>query len=63
MPNTLWALGGVGFVLARVLSEKLRWWVGLKQQKPCTNSEQPPIYGVGGGLFIATRQPDLICPK
>ena len=64
MPNTLWALGVLGFVLARIsLSQKLRRWVALKRQKSCTNSEQPPIYGVGGGLFIATRQPDLICLK
>ena len=63
MPNTLWALGGLGFVLARILSQMLRRWVALKRQKPCTNSEQPPIYGVGGGLFIDTGQPDQICPK
>ena len=61
---TLFGSGCLGFVLARIsLSQKLRRWVALKRQKPCTNSEQPPIYGVGGGLFIATRQPDLICPK
>ena len=63
MPNTLWlwvfwALSSQGF-----LSQMLRRWVALKRQKSFTNSEQPPIYGVGGGLFIATRQPDLICPK
>ena len=52
-----------GFVLPMILSQMLWRWVTLKRQKPCTNSEQPPIYGVGGGLFIATRQPDLICPK
>ena len=59
MPNTLWGLGGLGFVLARILSRKLWRWVALKRQKPYTNSVQPPIYGVGGGLFIATRQPEL----
>ena len=63
MPNTLWALGVFGFVLARVLSQRLRRWVALKRQKPCTNSDQPPIYGGGGGLFIASRQPDMICRK
>ena len=53
-----WALSSQGS-----LSQRLRRWVALKRQKSCTNSEQPPIYGVGGGLFIATRQSDLICPK
>ena len=51
MPNTLWALGGLGFVLTMILSQKLQRWVALKRQKPCTNSEQPPIYGVGGGYL------------
>jgi len=60
---TLFGSGCLGFVLARISLSKASRWVALKQQKPCTNSEQPPIYGVGGGLFIATRQPDLICPK
>ena len=65
MPNTLWlwvfwALSSQGSLS---LSQRLRRWVALKRQKPCINSEHPPIYGVGGGLFIATRQPDLICPK
>ena len=63
MPNTLWALGVLGFVLTRILSQRLRRKVAVKHQKPCTNSEQPPIYGVGGELFIARRQPDMICPK
>ena len=63
MPNTLW-LWVFGLCPRNdfSLSNALRW-VALKRQKSCTNSEQPPIYGVGGGLFIATRQPDLICPK
>ena len=63
MPNTLWLW--VFELCPRKdfsLSNASRW-VALKRQKPYTNSEQPPIYGVGGGLFIATRQPDLICPK
>lgn len=63
MPNTLclwvfWALSSQGSL------SQMPWrWVALKRQKPCTNAEQPPIYGVGGGLFIARRQPDLICQK
>ena len=59
-------LGVLGLVLSRIslsLSQMLRRWVALKRQNPCTNFEQPPIYGVGGGLFIAKRQPDLTCPK
>src|SRR3954465_11426131 len=63
MPNTLW-LWVFGLCPRKDFSlSKASRWVALKRQKPCTNSEQPPIYGVGGGLFIATRQPDLICPK
>ena len=63
MPNTLW-LWVFGLCPRKDFSlSNASRWVALKRQKPCTNSEQPPIYGVGGGLFIATRQPDLICPK
>ena len=63
MPNTLW-LWVFGLCPRKDFSlSNASRWVALKWQKPCTNSEQPPIYGVGGGLFIATRQPDLICPK
>ena len=61
---TLFGSGCLGFVLARIsLSQMLRGGLLSKRQKPYTNSEQPPIYGVGGGLFLATRQPDLICSK
>ena len=63
MPNTLW-LWVFGLCPRKDFSlSNASRWVALKRQKPYTNSEQPPIYGVGGGLFIATRQPDLICPK
>ena len=63
MPNTLW-LWVFGLCPRKDFSlSNASRWVALKQQKPYSNSEQPPIYGVGGGLFIATRQPDLICPK
>src|SRR3954466_504712 len=63
MPNTLWLWVFWALSSRGSLSQMLRRWVALKQQKSCTNSEQPPIYGVGDGLFIARRQPDLICPK
>ena len=63
MQNTLWALGGLGFVLTRILSLKGFGGGLLSNDKSLSNSEQPPIYGVGGGLFIATGQPDLICLK
>ena len=63
MPNTLWLWVFRALSSQGSLSQGLRRWVALKRQKTCTNSEQPPIYGVGGRLFIATRQPDLICPK
>jgi hypothetical protein len=63
MPNTLWLWVFLALSSQGSLSQMLWRWVALKRQKMCTNSEQPPIYGVGGGLFIARRQPDLICPK
>ena len=54
MPNTLWALGVLGFVLARILSQKLRRWVAHKRQKSYTNSEQSLIYD-GRGVAIYSQ--------
>ena len=63
MPNTLWlwvfrALSSQGF-----LSQRLRGGLLSNDKSRALKSEQPTVYGCGGGLFIATRQPDLICPK
>ena len=63
MPNVLWLWVVRAFLLTRNFLSKASRWVALKRQKPCTNSEQPPIYGVRGGIFIDRRQPGLICPK
>ena len=63
MPNTLWLWVFWALSSQGSLSQKLRRWIALKRRKSCTNSEQPPIYGVVGRLFIAKWQPDLICPK
>ena len=63
MPNTLWLWVFWALSSQGSLSQRLRSWVALKRQKPCTNSKQSLIYGVGGGLFIAKWQPDLIYPK
>ena len=46
-----------------ILSQRLRGGL-LSNNKSCTlNLSSQPFMVVGGGLFIATWQPDLICPK
>ena len=63
MPNTLWlwvfrALSSQGF-----LSQRLRDGLLSNDKSRALTLSSQPFMVVGGGLFIATRQPDLICPK
>ena len=63
MPNSLWLWVVRALSSQGILSQRLRGGL-LSNDKICTlNLSSQPFMVVGGGLFIATWQPDLICPK
>ena len=63
MPNTLWLWVVRALSSQGILSQRLRGGLLSNDKSRALKSEQPTVYGCGGGLFIATWQPDLICPK
>ena len=63
MPNTLWLWVFRALSSQGILSQRLRGGLLSNDKSRTLTPSNQPIYGVGGGLFIATRQPDLICPK
>ena len=63
MPNTLWLRVVRDLSSQGIISQRLRGGLLSNDKIRALKSEQPPVYGCGGGLFIATWQPDLICPK
>ena len=64
MPNLLWLWVVRAFLLTGNFSFK-GFEVGCSQTTKAVrwNLSSQPFKVVGGGLFIATWQPDLICPK
>ena len=63
MPNTLWLWVFRALSSQGILSQRLRGGLLLNDKSRILNLSSQPFMVVGGGLFIATRQPDLICPK
>ena len=51
------------FSSLEIFSQRLRGGLLSNDKSRALKSEQPTVYGCRGGLFIATGQPDLICPK
>ena len=63
MPNTLWLWVFRALSSQGILSQRL-WGGFLSNDKSRTlNLSSQPFMVVGSGLFIDTRQPDLICLK
>ena len=63
MPNTLWLWVVRTLSSQGILSQRLRGGLLSNDNSRTLTLSSQPFMVVGGGLFIATRQPDLICPK
>ena len=63
MPNTLWLWVVRTLSSQGILSQRLRGGLLSNDKSRTLNLSSQPFMVVGGGLFIATWQPDLICPK
>ena len=63
MPNSLWLWVVRALSSQGILSQRLRGGLLSNDKSRTLNLSSQPFMVVGGGLFIATRQPDLICPK
>ena len=63
MPNTLWLWVVRALSSQGILSQRLRGGLLSNDKSRTLTLSSQPFMVVGGGLFIATRQPDLICPK
>ena len=63
MPNTLWLWVFRALSSQGILSQRLRGGLLSNDKSRTLNLSSQPFMVVGGGLFIATWQPDLICPK
>ena len=63
MPNSLWLWVVRALSSQGILSQRLRGGLLSNDKSRTLTLSSQPFMVVGGGLFIATRQPDLICPK
>ena len=63
MPNFLWLWVVRALSSQGILSQRLRGGLLSDDKSRTLTLSSQPFMVVGGGLFIATRQPDLICPK
>ena len=63
MPNSLWLWVVRALSSQGILSQRLRGGLLSNDKSRTLNLSSQPFMVVGGGLFIATWQPDLICPK
>ena len=60
MPNSLWLWVVRALSSQGILSQRLRGGLLSNDKSRTLNLSSQPFMVVGGGLFIATRQPDLI---
>ena len=63
MPNTLWLWVVRALSSQGILSQRLQGGLLSNDKSRTLTLSSQPFMVVGGGLFIATRQPDLICSK
>ena len=63
MPNSLWLWVVRALSSQGILSQRLRGGLLSNDKSRTLTLSSQPFMVVGGGLFIATRQPDLVCPK
>ena len=63
MPNTLWLWVFRALSSQGILSQRLRGGLLSNNKIRTLTLSSQPFMVVGGGLFIATGQPDLVCPK
>ena len=63
MPNSLWLWVVRALSLQGILSQRLRGGLLSNDKSRILTLSSQPFMVVGGGLFIATWQPNLICPK
>ena len=60
MPNTLWLWVVRALSSQGILSQRLRGGLLSNDKSLTLTLSSQPFMVVGGGLFIATRQPDLV---